>query len=85
MKQVADDLYQQLSDAGVEVLLDDRAEKPGVKFKDADLIGIPIRLVVGDKNLANGKVEPKQRNASDAELIDLGATVETIQNLVNGR
>ncbi len=67
MKEVADTLYENLHKAGVEVLLDDRAERPGVKFKDSDLLGIPVRIVVGDKNLPN--VEVKQRNQADASLV----------------
>ena len=67
MQEVADQLYEQLTKLGVEVLLDDRAERPGVKFADADLIGYPIRIVVGDKNLPN--VELKQRTEEKAELV----------------
>lgn len=61
MKETADKIYEQLTGMGVEVLLDDRDERPGVKFKDADLIGFPVRIVVGDKNLPN--VELKERKA----------------------
>ena len=67
MKEVADSLYEELKALGVDVLLDDRDERPGVKFKDADLIGYPIRIVVGDKNLPN--VEVKLRSADKADLI----------------
>ena len=56
--------------AGVEVLLDDRDERPGVKFKDADLIGIPLRIAVGKKGLAEGKVEWKLRGGKE---VDAGA------------
>ncbi len=59
--ETAERLYAQLSEAGVDVLLDDRDARPGVKFKDADLIGIPLRLVVGDRGLAEGNVEIKRR------------------------
>lgn len=67
MKTVADDLYKQLCEAGIEVLLDDRNERPGVKFNDMDLIGIPVRIVVGEKNLPN--VELKLRSAAEAENV----------------
>ncbi len=67
MKENADMIYNQLKAAGVDVLLDDRNERPGVKFKDADLIGFPIRIVVGDKNLPN--VEVKFRSEADATLV----------------
>ncbi|MBP5284279.1 MAG: proline--tRNA ligase, partial [Treponema sp.] len=67
MNKVADEIYEQLRSAGIEVLLDDRKERPGVKFADMELIGIPLRITVGDKNLPN--VEFKPRSAKEAELI----------------
>ena len=60
--KIAFDLEAQLEAAGIDVLVDDRAERPGVKFKDADLIGFPVRVVVGAKGLANGGVEIKRRD-----------------------
>lgn len=80
MKEAADSLYSQLTDAGIEVLLDDRNERPGVKFMDADLIGYPVRVVVGEKNLPN--VEVKLRNEKDAELIPLENASEKIAKIV---
>jgi len=62
-------IYRRLLDAGVETLLDDRDERPGVKFKDADLIGIPLRITVGAKNLVNGVVELKRRTERDSTLL----------------
>ena len=59
--QLAEKLHQELEARGVEVLLDDRDERPGVKFKDADLIGIPFRIGIGEKSLARGEVEIKPR------------------------
>ena len=67
MKEVADKIYEELLAAGIDVILDDRDERPGVKFKDADLIGYPIRIVVGDKNLPN--VELKRRCEANPELV----------------
>ena len=67
MKEVADKLYDELTAAGIEVLLDDRNERPGVKFTDSELLGYPIRIVVGDKNLPN--VELKLRTAEAPELV----------------
>lgn len=67
MKEVSDAIYSELEKDGIEVLLDDRNERPGVKFKDFDLIGIPVRIVVGEKNLPN--VEIKMRKESEAHLI----------------
>ena len=62
--KVAEDLYEDPSSAGAEVLLDDRKERPGVKFKDADLLGIPIRITVG-RGAADGVVEYKMRRDAD--------------------
>lgn len=59
---LAEELYDQLTSCGIEVLLDDRDERPGVKFKDADLIGIPIRITIGSRSLSEGKVELKLRS-----------------------
>lgn len=67
MKEVADSIYNELTKAGIEVILDDRNERPGVKFTDSELIGYPLRIVVGDKNLPN--VEFKPRTAENAELV----------------
>ncbi|CAG0989623.1 prolyl-tRNA synthetase [Geobacteraceae bacterium] len=77
-----EELYRALAAAGVEVLFDDRDERPGSKFKDADLIGIPLRLVVGSKNLAEGKVELKVRKGGDVSLLPLPEAVETVKALV---
>ncbi len=65
---LAEKIASQLEDAGIEIVLDDRDERPGVKFKDWDLIGIPVRITVG-KKAADGMVEYKKRSASDFELI----------------
>jgi prolyl-tRNA synthetase len=59
--QTAGQIHDELDAAGIEVLLDDRDERAGFKFKDADLIGIPLRIIVGKKSLADGKVELSQR------------------------
>lgn len=61
--QLAEKFYAELTAQGVEVILDDRDERPGVKFKDADLVGFPIRIAIGEKSLAKGEVEIKPRNA----------------------
>ncbi len=71
VKQVADDLYQTLLKKGVEVVLDDRDERPGVKFADLDLIGIPHRIVISEKHLANEQVEYKNRKADAPEILAL--------------
>jgi prolyl-tRNA synthetase len=64
-------LYDALEAAGVEVLWDDRDERPGVKFKDADLVGIPVRVTLGAKGLATGNVEVKLRSDSDPKKVEL--------------
>lgn len=72
------DLAQQLSAAGIDVLIDDRDERPGVKFKDADLIGIPLRLTLGDKALEASAVEFKRRSdtATKGELVPIAGAVQ---------
>jgi prolyl-tRNA synthetase len=67
----AERVYTELRGRGIETLLDDRDERPGVKFKDADLIGIPLRVTVGPKALARGNVELKMRRAEKAEEVAL--------------
>jgi prolyl-tRNA synthetase len=69
VRVAVDTLYAELRDAGVEVLLDDRGNRPGAMFADADLIGIPHRLVIGDKGLANQQFEYKHRRADKPEMI----------------
>jgi prolyl-tRNA synthetase len=80
MKTAADALYAALTAAGIESYLDDRDERPGVKFADADLLGFPIRVVVGDKNLPN--VEVKARTAETPTLVDINSAAETIAQMV---
>ncbi len=67
--KACDELYEELTATGVEVLYDDRDDSPGVKFKDADLIGVPVRLVIGRKTLENGEVEWKLRSDSELEMV----------------
>jgi prolyl-tRNA synthetase len=67
---VADDLYQQLLKAKIDVILDDRDERPGVKFNDMDLIGIPVRITVG-KAIEQGQVEVKFRNEKEVQLVNI--------------
>jgi prolyl-tRNA synthetase len=69
VRNIANILYQDLSQSGIEVLFDDRNESPGVKFNDADLIGIPIRLTVSERTLLSGSVEIKLRNDANKSLI----------------
>jgi len=69
---VAEALYNNLQTQGIEVLYDDREESPGVKFADADLIGIPLRVTVGDRSLARGGVELKMRTSTESEIVAIG-------------
>ena len=67
----AEEIYTQLQKAGVEVIIDDRNERPGVKFKDADLIGYPLRIVVGPKTISTGSLEVKIRKTGEVKLLPL--------------
>ncbi|OKH49799.1 proline--tRNA ligase [Calothrix sp. HK-06] len=79
--EAAEQLYTELNKAGIETLLDDRNERAGVKFKDADLIGIPFRIVTG-KALANGKVELVQRKTKESQEIAVEDVVSTLKQWV---
>ena len=76
VKEAVEKLYADLGAAGIDVLLDDRGQRPGSMFADADLIGIPHRIVIGDKGLANAQFEYKRRGAAEAQMIP--ATVEAV-------
>ena len=73
---IAEQLYADLQKRGVEVMLDDRNERPGVKFKDADLIGYPVRITVGKKSAEEGTVEYKLRTEAENEVVALSEVVE---------
>ncbi|MEE8451579.1 MAG: proline--tRNA ligase [Thermoguttaceae bacterium] len=75
-------LHDELSAAGIEVLMDDRDVRAGVKFKDADLIGIPLRVVIGPRGMKEGKLEIKWRWEKDAQMIELEGSVETLVELI---
>ena len=79
----AERVYSMLTDAGIEVLLDDRDERPGVKFMDADLIGLPIRLTIGDKSLKDGKVELKSRVSNEVALVPIDDIVRAVRTLAD--
>jgi prolyl-tRNA synthetase len=81
-KKAAEKIYAELNQAGIDVLLDDRDERAGVKFNDADLIGCPIRLTIGDKSLNDNKVEMKARSESEFELVDLDKVLEAVKELL---
>jgi prolyl-tRNA synthetase len=82
VRDAAERLYEGLREEGVEALLDDRDERAGVKFKDADLIGLPLRIAIGKKGLAEGKVEWKPRESKEVQLIPIGEVVEKARQAV---
>ena len=75
---VAERLYAELEKAGLEVLFDDRDERPGVKFKDADLIGLPYRIAVGKKGVAEGVVELKARRGAEVLKVKIDEVVAMV-------
>lgn len=75
----AERVYRDLWASGIDVLMDDRDERPGVKFKDADLIGVPFRVTVGKKALADGKVELRNRQTREVRLVDLSGVVDAVK------
>jgi prolyl-tRNA synthetase len=80
---VAEDIYNQLLDSGVDVLLDDREFRGGVKFKDADLLGIPVQVTVGRKSVAKGDVEIKLRSESQSKKVPVEKAADATIELVN--
>jgi prolyl-tRNA synthetase len=83
VREAAEKLYNELKDAGIDVLFDDRDARPGVMFADCELIGIPHRVVIGDRSLDNGEVEYRARTADDNEMMPLEGIVETLRNKIN--
>jgi prolyl-tRNA synthetase len=79
--EASDKVFSALTEAGFDVLIDDRDERPGVKFNDADLIGLPIRVVIGDKSLKDGKIELKSRVSDKPELVSVNGIVEAVRKL----
>jgi prolyl-tRNA synthetase len=84
VRRAADRVYEDLVAAGIDVLLDDRDARPGVKFADAELIGIPHRLVIGDRALESGKLEYRQRRDSESTEIPAADVVAFIARKVRG-
>ena len=81
-KQAAEEMYEALENAGIEVLLDDRDERPGVKFKDMELIGIPYRVTVG-RGIVDGKVELVDRSSNEKIEISVEDCIERLKNALN--
>ncbi len=84
VKNTADKLYEDCKKAGLDVLLDDRGERPGVMFAESDLMGIPHRIVIGERGLAEGKVEHKARTATEAQNLLITDAFNFIQTAING-
>jgi prolyl-tRNA synthetase len=80
--EVAERLYAELGKAGIEVLYDERDERPGVKFKDADLIGLPYRIAVGKKGVAEGMVELKARRSPEVVKVKIEDVVRVVSEKV---
>jgi prolyl-tRNA synthetase len=83
LRETAEQLYQSLLKERIEVLFDDREETPGVKFKDADLIGIPLRATLGEKNLKKGLVEIKKRRTGETSLVKKEEAVSEIKKVID--
>lgn len=81
IKEVAEDLYSKLSKTGLEILFDDRKERPGVMFNDMELIGVPHTIVIGERNLDEGKVEYKNRLTGEKQLLDIDQVAEWASTL----
>jgi len=82
VREVAERLYQELAAAGMDVLLDDRDERPGVMFADMELIGIPHRVTIGERGLKNGQVEYQGRRDAQAQPITLQDAVKSLKSKV---
>ena len=83
LKEVCDSIYKQLQEMGIETLLDDRTDRLGVKLKDADLIGIPLQIIIGPKNLEAGQIEIKVRKTNDSNLYPYPQVIEDIPNILS--
>lgn len=80
--ETAEKLYEELLQAGVEVIMDDRDERPGVKFKDADLVGYPLRVTIGSKTLAEGQVELRSRKTGEMELVKVEELTSRVKGII---
>jgi prolyl-tRNA synthetase len=83
VKNASNKLYEELSEKGIEVLYDDRDVRPGEKFADADLLGIPVRLVVSDKTLANESVELKNRTSKEVSIVKITEIADLLYKYIN--
>jgi prolyl-tRNA synthetase len=82
VKEAADKLYAELQAAGIDVLFDDRGERPGVMFADMELIGIPHRVVLGERSLKEGNVEYQARTDAEAQAVALTDIVARLKQVL---
>lgn len=80
VKETAERLYGELQDAGFDVLFDDRDESPGIKFNDADLLGLPIQIIVGKKNVEKGNVEIKYRETGERDIVEIKEILQKVKD-----
>ena len=82
-RSVAEHIYKTLTSAGIDAILDDRDERPGVKFKDADLIGYPLRITVGPKHLVDGNVELRLRSSKEQFVVPIAEIDNQVSTFLN--
>jgi prolyl-tRNA synthetase len=80
--EAAEKIYAELASAGIECILDDRPERAGVKFKDSDLIGFPVQIIIGEKKIANGEVEIKDRKTKEVKIVKISEAVSAVKSLL---
>jgi len=84
VRSAAETIYKILWEQNIETLLDDRSDRLGVKFKDAELLGIPLQIIIGPKNLDEGKVEVKLRKTGESRLISFPGEILDIPEILSG-
>ena len=84
VENAAENLYQKLSENGIETLFDDREESPGVKLNDADLLGFPVRVIISNRTLKENSVEIKTRTSTANKLVAIEEAVPIVTNLLSG-
>ncbi len=81
-REVSEKLAQQCAEAGLEVLYDDRDESPGVKFNDADLLGLPVQVIAGERNIKDGKIELKIRATGERKTVEIDKAIDEIRDIL---
>ncbi len=82
MKAAGDELYEKLSAAGIETIYDDRDDSAGIKFNDADLLGMPVQIIIGKKNLEAGQVEIKNRATGERVTAAIDSVIEKVKEII---